>query len=164
MTAALSVVLMLLTTVIPFLTYFIPILTGVLVYFVFVIINQKWAFGVFSATSVIALLLLTDKEAALTYALFFGWYPLVKEAFEHLPKALSWLFKIVAFNAAIILVGILTVLVFGGSPDDYSGFGKFTIPILLLMGNVVFVLYDISFSKNLKRLKTLSLKFIKKLK
>ena len=69
---ALSVVLMLITTIVPVFMYVLPIVTGLLVVFVEAVSNKKWAFGVFASTSFLALLLLTDKEAALTYTLFFG--------------------------------------------------------------------------------------------
>ena len=145
---ALSVVLMMLTTLVPVFMYVIPIVTGVLVLFVADISNKKWGAGVYFSTAFLSILLITDKEAALTYALFFGYYPLIKSLIEKLPKALSWLFKIVLFNIAAVGIGVISFYAFGISGDEYDEFGKYTIPILLIMANVAFVLYDFCLTKN----------------
>ena len=142
MMSALSVVLMFFTTFAPILMYVLPILTGLIVWLVSQLIDKKWALGVFFSTSIISLILLTDKEAALTYSLFFGFYPLIKEAFERLPKVFSWVLKIILFNASAVLIGVAGVFVFGLSGEEYSEFGKATIPILLSLANIVFLMYD----------------------
>lgn len=142
MMSALSVVLMFFTTFTPILMYVLPILTGLIVWLVSQLIDKKWALGVYFSTSIISLILLTDKEAALTYSLFFGFYPLIKDAFERLPKVFSWVLKIILFNASAVLIGVAGVFVFGLSAEEYSEFGKATIPILLSLANIVFLMYD----------------------
>lgn len=145
---ALSVVLMLLTTLVPVFMYVIPIVTGLLVLFVADISDKKWALGVYFSTAFLSLLLITDKEAALTYALFFGYYPLIKDIIEKLPKALVWLLKLALFNAAAVGIGVISFYLFGVSGEEYNEFGKYTIPILLIMANVAFILYDFCLTKN----------------
>lgn len=161
---ALSVVLMLFTTVIPVFMYVIPIVTGLLVLFTADIINKKWALGVYFATSALSLLLLTDKEAALTYILFFGYYPVIKDIIEKLPKWVSRIFKLVIFNIAAVSIGAIGVFILGVSGEEYNEFGKYTVPILLAMANLVFILYDISLTKNRFLLTRLAEKFKKRIK
>ena len=161
---ALSVVLMMLTTLIPVFMYVIPIVTGIIVLFVADVSNKKWGAGVYFSTAFLSLLLITDKEAALTYALFFGYFPLIKESIEKLPKALAWILKIVLFNIAAVGIGVISFYVFGISGDEYDEFGKFTIPILLIMANVAFVLYDFCLTKNRFLLIRFSEKFEKMIK
>lgn len=161
---ALSVVLMMLTTLIPVFMYVIPIVTGIIVLFVADVSNKKWGAGVYFSTAFLSLLLITDKEAALTYALFFGYYPLIKESIEKLPKALAWILKIVLFNIAAVGIGVISFYVFGISGDEYDEFGKYTIPILLIMANVAFVLYDFCLTKNRFLLIRFSEKFEKMIK
>lgn len=161
---ALSVVLMMLTTLVPVFMYVIPIITGLLVLFVADTSNKKWGAGVYFSTAFLSLLLITDKEAALTYALFFGYYPLVKESIEKLPKALAWILKNVLFNIAAVGIGVISFYVFGISGDEYNEFGKYTIPILLIMANVAFVLYDFCLTKNRFLLIRFSEKFEKMIK
>ena len=161
---ALSVVLMMLTTLIPVFMYVIPIVTGIIVLFVADVSNKKWGAGVYFSTAFLSILLITDKEAALTYALFFGYFPLIKESIEKLPKALAWILKIVLFNIAAVGIGVISFYVFGISGDEYDEFGKFTIPILLIMANVAFVLYDFCLTKNRFLLIRFSEKFKKMIK
>lgn len=145
---ALSVVLMMLTTLVPVFMYVIPIITGLLVLFTADFANKKWGVGVYFAAAFLSILLITDKEAALTYALFFGYYPLIKDVIEKLPKALAWILKFILFNAVAVGIGVISFYLFGVSGEEYDEFGKYTIPILLVMANVAFVLYDFCLTKN----------------
>ena len=158
MMAALSVVLMFITTFVTVFVYVLPIITGMIVFFASELADKKWASGVFFTTAFLSMILLTDKEAGLTYTLFFGYYPLIKHSLEKLPKALSWVVKLVIFNIAAVGIGVLGVVVFGISAEEYKEFGEFTIPILLILANIAFILYDIAFSKNSALLKLLAQK------
>ena len=148
MSVALTVVLMATTTILPVLMYVLPIVTGIIVIFMSLVAGKKYGLGVYAASSILLLILITDKESALTYTLFFGYYPLVKDAFERLPKIFSWVLKFVVFNICAVLIGVISVYVFGISGEEYSEFGKWTVPILLGMSNLVFLLYDTALKKN----------------
>lgn len=145
MVSALSVVIMLLTNIMPSMMYVIPIITGAIVFAVNEIIGKKWALGVFFVTSFISFVLLTDKEAALNYTLFFGYYPLLKPLYEKLPKVLSWGVKVLTFNVALITIGLIVTFIFK-LPFLDEDMGKFTIPIFAVLFNIVFVMYDIMFT------------------
>lgn len=142
MMVALSVVLMAFVTVLPVLMYVLPVVTGIIVLLVSDVGSKKWATGVFFATSVLSLILLTDKESVLTYILFFGYYPLIREDLSKLPKVLFVILKFLLFNCAAVLTGFVGVLLFGVPKEEYAEFGRFTIPLLLGLANVVFLLYD----------------------
>lgn len=161
---ALSVVLMMMTTLIPVFMYVIPIVTGLIVLLVAEIADKKWALGVYFSTAFLSLLLITDKEAALTYALFFGYYPIIRDIIEKLPKALEWILKFVLFNGASVGIGAISFFLFGVSGEEYDEFGKYTIPILLVMANVAFILYDFCLTKNRILLIRISQKFKKLIK
>ena len=62
---ALSVVLMFLTGVIPFLTFALPALAGALLILIVTEIGSKWALCVYAAVSILSLLVVADKEAAM---------------------------------------------------------------------------------------------------
>lgn len=164
MLTALSVVMMAVTTIVPVAMYIMPILTGVVVILVLRSMNMKYALGVYLATSALCILLITDKEAALTYALFFGYYPLLKSKPEKLPGALSWALKLLLFNCAAVLVGVISVYIFGVSGEEYSDLGRFTIPILLGLANIVFLMYDVSLTKNDVLIEHIAVKIKRKLK
>lgn len=75
--AALSLVVMLLAGVVPVATIALPAVAGCLLIPVVVEAGLAWGFGVYGVCSVLAFLLVPDREAFLFYALFFGYYPVL---------------------------------------------------------------------------------------
>ncbi len=142
MVSALSVVLMLVSSVAPVLMYVLPVLGGCIVWYISELINKKYAAGVYFSTSFLSLILLTDKETALAYALFFGFYPIIRDCINKLPKAVSVIVKILLFNVCAVLVGFLGVFIFSVPTEEYSEFGKWSIPILLALANIMFLMYE----------------------
>lgn len=59
------------------------------------------------------MLLVADKEAAVMYVMFFGYYPIIKAMVEKkLNKALSWTVKFIIFNISMILAFLIVTYVF----------------------------------------------------
>lgn len=164
MLVGISVVLMATTTLLPVLMYVLPILTSLLVLLVYKAMNYKYALGVYFATAILCLVLITDKEAALTYTLFFGYYSILKDKLDGLPRILSAVLKLLLFNCAAVSIGVVGVYILGLSGEEYSEFGKFTIPLLLGLANIVFLLFDFSLKKNRFLVDAVALKLKKKLK
>ncbi len=147
MVTALSVIIMMLT-VIPVLTYTAPAFAGILLMLIVIEMNKKWAFGVYVAVSVLGLLLATDKEASVMYIAFFGYYPILKAVLEaKLPRAAEYILKFLIFNVSMIVSYFVLIKVFGMPMDDMNELGKYGPLILLAMGNVVFLLYDVALTK-----------------
>lgn len=97
---ALSVVLMALGGLIPLATYVTPLMGGALLLPVFLEFGQKSAWTMWMATSIIALVIGADKEAAFFY-LFLGYYPLIKPHFDRIErKSLRILTKLGYFALA----------------------------------------------------------------
>ena len=61
---------------------------------------------------------------------------------RRIPQPLRILVKLITFNAAIILGYLLLIYVFLIPIEGMDRWGKWTIYILLGIGNVVFLLYD----------------------
>ncbi len=150
MTAALSVVLML-PTVMGLWTYALPAFAGILVMFTIIEIDKKWATGIFVAVSLLSLMLLPNKEAAVFYVCFFGNYPIIKCLLEgkKIPRVLEYIIKFIVFNAEILLAGFIMVKVFGmpmaellGTEGETAFWVEYALPITLAMGNVTFILFD----------------------
>lgn len=161
---ALSVVAMLPTLVIPILTYISPMVAGVIICFTAYASDKKWALGVYFAVSTVSLIILTDKEAALTYISFFGYYPLIKPTLDKLKKPLGVLFKMLIFNMSVILTALCCIYIFSASVEDYTGLGKFAVPLLLVMANVILFLYDLALKKYEPVFRRLSQKLLKRVK
>lgn len=73
--SALSVVLMLMTGIVPVATIALPALAGCLTIAIVAETNVRYGFAVYCVVSVLAILLTPDREAILFYILFFGYYP-----------------------------------------------------------------------------------------
>lgn len=102
--------------------------------------------GVFcyAATGILGFLLSPDKGNALLYLLFFGLYPLVKCLVERLHKLpLEWICKLALFNGVFTACWfLLHNVLLSGLPAVFEELWVF-----YLLGNVIFVIYDLGFSK-----------------
>ena len=97
--------------------------------------------SVFCVTAFLSLILLPNKFPALLYALFFGYYPIIKENIERIRlRFLKWTIKLSVFAAATVLLLILTKL-FTGELDVPKG--SLLIVIFVILSAVTLVLYDI---------------------
>lgn len=149
--AALSIVLMFLTSVIPSMTYALPAAAGILLTVIVIEIDKKWAFGVFAAVGLLSILLIADKEAAVMYIMFFGYYPILKAILEEkLPKVVSWVLKFLVFNVSMVAAFLITVYVFNIPFDEMEKYGIKTAFFLLGLGNIVFLIYDYALSNLVK--------------
>lgn len=149
MITALSLVIMLLTAVIPYLQFALPAFSGALLVLMVIEINKKWAFCAYAAVSILSFLILTDKEAAMMYIAFFGYYPVLKPLLEAKIKQnwLCWAIKALIFNASVIAAYFIIVKVFGIPIEEMEEWGKWGIPGLLALANVMFVMYDICITR-----------------
>ena len=146
--AALGLVLMFLTSIVPFGTYALPTLAGILLVIVVIEIGYPFALSVFAATALLSMLIVTDKEAALLYTAFFGYYPVIKALIERIrSRAVQYIVKYALFNACMIAVFYLAIWVFSVPTDSFVVFGVYLPWAFLLAGNVFFLLYDICITR-----------------
>ena len=147
-TAALSLALMFLTALIPFGTYAFPCFAGILLIVIVIEAGFGYAFSVFAAVGILSFLLVTDKEAALMYAVFFGWYPVVKSLIERLKsKTAQYMIKFSVFNVCMIAAFFIAVKLLGIPEDSYYIFGLSIPWLFLVLGNVYFIIYDLCVTK-----------------
>lgn len=147
-TSALSLTIMFLTGLIPTLTYAMPAISGALLMMLAIEINPKFAGAVYMSVSILSFLVVADKEAAVMYALFFGYYPIIKGFIEKNTKAVfSWIIKYIIFNIAVISSYFIVTRLLGIGFDDMGLFGKYALPALLALANIVFAVYDIALTR-----------------
>ena len=109
-----------------------------------------------------------DREAAIMFIAFFGYYPILKSVFEKLSsRILEWILKFSVFNVAV--VGAYYVIInFLGMPDimgEINELGKYGLWIFLGLANVTFLVYDIAITKLITLyLKWFRPKFLRKFK
>lgn len=148
--AALCLVLMFMTGLIPVLVYTLPAVAGVLLVSVVIEIDKKWALITYAAVGLLSLLITPDREAAILFIFFMGYYPIIKAIIEKIKsRILEWAIKIIIFNVAIISAYVIIINVFGIKDvmEQVPFFGKYSSLVLLALGNVVFVIYDIAVTR-----------------
>lgn len=151
-TAALAVVVMCLGGLIPFSTFVCPMLCMLLLQFVSLRCSQRIGWAWYGAVAILSMLMGPDKEAAALF-FFLGYYPLIKPKLERLP--LSWLWKLVIFNIAILLMYYVLIHLFGMAAlaSEFQEMGTILLIITLVLGNVTFVLLDRVLEKKFRRRK-----------
>ena len=133
--SAVSLALMMFTGIFPFGTYAFPVISGIFLISIFLEFGFGWSMLVYAVISIMSILFVSDKEAALFFTLFFGYYPIVKSYIERLKsKVVQYIIKFAIFNAACVSVYFLMLFVFS--------FGVNIPLIFLLAGNLIFILYD----------------------
>lgn len=104
----------------------------------------RGGFLCWGGVSILAAVLLPDKFVAALFAALFGLYPMVKSLAERIKApVLRWAVKLVFFNLAFtVLYMALGALMLNTLPGVFGA-----VWLLYGAGNVVFVLYDLGFSR-----------------
>ena len=147
---ALSVIIMALTTVIPIASFAFPAIAGVILVILSLETSKKWALLVYLGVSLLSIFLSSDHTAVISYIVFFGYYPILKEVIECLrERALEWVIKYAVFNLAIIIGVSITFALFGLDylMLEYGQFGAIGIIAFYLGVNGVFAVFDIALSR-----------------
>ncbi len=146
--------LTLLLTVFPFATYALPPLAGIMLIPIVIEYGKKWAFLTYASVSLLALLLVPDTEAKLLFIAFFGYYPIIKAVLESFrSRVWEWVAKLGIFNGTVVVSYV--VLASFGLPLEEFRIEGVALPLtaflalFLLVGNVIFVLYDIGITRSL---------------
>lgn len=144
--AALCIVLMFLTGVFPALYIASPMAAGVLMIILVEEVSVGWGWLTYLAVSLLALIVTFDKEAALMFILFFGYYPILRRNFERIrQKPLRLLVKLLMFNAFLLLDYWLTVYVLG--LPTFEDTMPWMYVLLILAANAMFLFYDVLLSR-----------------
>lgn len=145
---ALCVMLMFLTGLIPIGTYALPGLAGVLMIVVVVELGVSWAWPVYAASSFLSFLIAPDKEAALIYVIFLGYYPILKSLIERRRKGFlqTCLLKFAIFNAAMIAEYFLSIRILNIPQESFTVFGVSLPAAFLVLANITFAFYDYALS------------------
>lgn len=139
MAAALAVVILYISALLPSGQLAGVCVASVCVAFAGMRCGWLWGGGCFAASAVLALLLVPQKGMAILYAVFLGFYPLIKLATERLPAAaIRWAVRLVIFNLMLFLVCVtpLWKLVPVVSVFPYDRL------LLFAVANIGFVIYD----------------------
>lgn len=136
--AALSLILLYLTNVIPINKMFLLGISSCLIILTILLIDLKNTFIVYVATSLLTFILNPNKGVAMLYIVLFGLYPFVKHFVERKRNTpIELLLKLLYFNVAMLLSYIVYSKLF----VDIITI-NLSIYLLLLVLQVLFILYD----------------------
>lgn len=150
MFAALATVLMLLGGILPFATFAAPALAGILIVPAAIELGMRMGWLLYAAIGLLSFFAVPDKEMGLVFIFFLGFYPLVKASIERIRrKVLQWVLKLLLFNVCITGMYSLILFVFpiGAVVAEFENAGVAFSALLLLLGNVTFVIYDMAIAK-----------------
>lgn len=102
-------------------------------------LRGAWPWLIAAVCSVLCLLLLPDKFAAVEYIILGGVYPIIKEYIERLPKLLQWPLKLVYFNA-LFTGGMLLAKYVMMINEDWVAFNI----VIYALSNITFIVFDIA--------------------
>lgn len=147
---ALAVVIMSMGTLIPVATFVCPMLCMMILRMVLAVCGTKIAWAWYGAVAMLGLLLAPDKEAAAVFA-FLGYYPILKPKLDRLPYA--WILKLALFNGAIFAMYWLLGNLFGMAElsAEFQEMGTVMTAVLLILGNVIFILLDVLLGRRFVR-------------
>lgn len=142
--SALCLLLIFMTCMFPFTDFAFPALAGIVLIAVMIENGTSTAILVYAAVSILSVVIVPSKEAAMMFVFFFGYYPIVKAKLEKIPfRLVEYILKFALFNGAVITCYALIVALFGlGAVIENGPLGKFSLFILLGLGNVAFIIYD----------------------
>lgn len=144
LSAALCITLMLTTALIPFATYALPALAGIVLIPIAVEFGISTAWIAYFSVSLLSLLMIPDRETALMFIAFFGYYPFLKLKLDKIkPFILRIAAKLAVFNITISVSYWLLIWVFGLfylASELQNGFGL----LMLAMGNIFFPVYELA--------------------
>ena len=109
--ASLSVVVMLLGAVLELGIYAAPLICAVALLPIGQKYGTKYQLLVWAAVSLLSFILVPNPEQNLLFFGFFGWYPIARPKLQRLPKVLRTVVKLLLFNAVMIAVEALVMLV-----------------------------------------------------
>lgn len=141
MMAALALVIMNLGGLIPVATFVCPMLCMLILAFVTRMCGDRIGWAWYGAVAILSVLMAPDKEAAAVFV-FLGYYPILKRHIDGKRVAPAW--KLLLFNAAILIMYGLLIRVFGMAQiaEEYQELGMAMTGLMLIMGNVTFFLLD----------------------
>ncbi|HPU17055.1 MAG TPA: hypothetical protein PLZ27_00090 [Bacillota bacterium] len=114
------------------------IFAALLIIPIYIEYGTGYAMLIFAVTSVTSLLILPYKFPAALYLCFAGYYPVLKAFFERRGLVLSWILKLLTFNAT------LTALIVATRYIAVLEYESITLDIVVYaLANVVFVITDL---------------------
>ena len=161
---AFSMVMIILAGVVPSGTFTFPAAAGIIIGILSFTAGKSYAWASFFIVALLSFVICPNKEAALCFTLFLGYYPLAKDIIEKLRlKIIQYILKLLLFNASAVTIYYLLLFVFSMPADSFEYFGINIPGLFLAILNVVFLIYDLAITMFLVVYKEKINKFVTKI-
>ena len=140
MLSALGVVILSLGALVDVLDLTTAVMASFLIIYAVIEMSGVYPWLIWLVTSTLALILLPQKTPALFYALFAGFYPILKERLEPLRSIIAYPLKLLVFHLSLGGIVLAVYLLF---PELLDTAGLWWMPVALYIASVLcFLLYD----------------------
>ena len=137
---ALCIILMFSVGVFQVMLYVFPMLSSLLIYALGYECGNKTAMVSYVSVSLLSLILSPEKESAVIFMAFFGYYPILNTYIDRIKSSvLRWAIRFAVFNTAMVISYYALIKLFSAVTLDE--FGSWTVPVMLASGNLIMVLY-----------------------
>ncbi|MBQ1234373.1 MAG: hypothetical protein IIX77_01965 [Oscillospiraceae bacterium] len=148
---ALSVALLMGSSLIPLFDYSLAGAAGLVLVPVLFEVSAKWAIMTYASAGLTALLLVPNKEPVFLYLFILGYFPILKYAVDF--KIKNKLARL-AIKLAVVNVGVLTsyfvMINIIGMPllqDEFAAMGAVMLAVMVVLYNITAVVYDVALTK-----------------
>ncbi len=139
---ALIVILLFIASIVDVLDYTASAICGLIVTFILVEFGASFAIAVYASSTILCIIMIPSKIAAVLYITFCGWYSFIKPRLERIREPWGTILKFLIFNGVLALIVFLTLKIF-----MIEKISTFVIVLLVLVSNFTFLLYDILITK-----------------
>ncbi len=142
----LALVMMFFLSMIPAFEYISPAVSGILLWVVYERLGTKYGIISYIAVGILCLMFTPNYEASMMFIFLLGYYPILRDYIMKLPNAvLRFAVKLAVYVAAAVSCYWLLINLFSMKQllEDIGEMGAYGSYILLGMGAVAFVLYDL---------------------
>ncbi|MGN1119487.1 MAG: hypothetical protein ACI4Q4_03960 [Oscillospiraceae bacterium] len=142
----LALAMMFMLSMIPSFEYVSPAAAGLLIWVVYERLGVKYGLVSYLAVGILCMFFTPNLEAAMMYVFLLGYYPIIRQYVMRLKHAVPrWAAKLAIYAAASSVCYLVLINLFGMNQllEDFNEFGKYGSLVLLGMGAVAFVAYDI---------------------
>lgn len=157
MLAAMGVVMLAIGGLVEVLDLSMAALASFFCIFAVIEMGKGYPIMIYASTGILAVVLMPHSLSGWFYLLFFGYYPIVKENLERLPRVAAWALKLLVFNVAITVYAVICYFLFFGELElllnEFStlfggmNIGGVLIAIVYAILNLVFVMYDFALTR-----------------
>lgn len=106
-------------------------------------LRGKYPYLIYGVSATLTFILFPGSTASLYYAVFIGYYPIIKKYLEKIPGVFSLVAKLASFNAALGVIALLSRYLF---ISEEAETGKALLIAIVIFANVFFVVFDMALS------------------